>query len=43
MWHNWPMYAGLPEAEGALAEIDDFLTRVASPSSADLDASAGLV
>jgi len=25
MWHNWPMYVGLPEAEGALEEIGEFL------------------
>lgn len=25
MWHTWPMYAGLPEADEALAEIRGFL------------------
>jgi epsilon-lactone hydrolase len=25
MWHTWPMYAGLPEADEALAEIERFL------------------
>jgi monoterpene epsilon-lactone hydrolase len=25
MWHNWPMYAGLPEADWALAELAEFL------------------
>jgi acetyl esterase/lipase len=30
MWHTWPMYVGLPEADGALAEIGEFLERVSS-------------
>jgi monoterpene epsilon-lactone hydrolase len=25
MWHNWPMYVGLPEADEALSELRDFL------------------
>jgi epsilon-lactone hydrolase len=25
MWHSWPMFADLPEADGALVEIRDFL------------------
>ena len=27
MWHNWPMYVGLPEAIDALAEVSEFLGR----------------
>ena len=27
MWHTWPMYVGLPEAEEALEEIHEFLKR----------------
>jgi epsilon-lactone hydrolase len=30
MWHNWPMYVGLPEADGALVEIADFLAGLAA-------------
>ncbi|MEO8185190.1 MAG: alpha/beta hydrolase [Deltaproteobacteria bacterium] len=30
MWHNWPMYVGLPEADGALEEVGEFLEKLAS-------------
>jgi epsilon-lactone hydrolase len=30
MWHTWPMYVGLPEADGALKEVGEFLERFAS-------------
>jgi epsilon-lactone hydrolase len=30
MWHNWPMYLGLPEADAALLEISEFLEGLAS-------------
>lgn len=29
MWHNWPMYAGLPEADGAMDEVREFLAGLA--------------
>jgi epsilon-lactone hydrolase len=28
MWHTWPMFAGVPEADAALAEIGEFLERL---------------
>lgn len=30
MWHTWPMYADLPEADGALQEVGEFLESLAS-------------
>jgi monoterpene epsilon-lactone hydrolase len=30
MWHNWPMYVGLPEADGAMEEVREFLEGVMS-------------
>jgi acetyl esterase/lipase len=30
MWHNWPMYVGLPEADGAMEEVSEFLAGLAS-------------
>lgn len=30
MWHNWPMYVDLPEADAAIAEAADFLERFAT-------------
>jgi epsilon-lactone hydrolase len=30
MWHTWPMYAELPEADAALREIDEFLSPAVS-------------
>lgn len=35
MWHNWPMYAELPEGEAALREIAEFLAGRQPDASSD--------